>query len=712
MTLSLSLSDLAHRYPAEICNRGIELYNQDRVGDLYFDEGRIEADVEDGGDTYDVRLSLNNRGVPVDTDCNCSLCFQAGHCSHITALLVKLISEKIQLVSLPDRGPGAEIEEKRRFEDFPLSPLEKGIVSAKVIPLPEPKGSEPDLPPAQGQKSEISLPATRWKGALNLRQRNGQWRAAPVLLYLKKDGGYGRIDRAFAYGRITEALNPTEERFYRLLDLAPRAQEEGIPFDKLGEAVLRDREELTLINDEAEPYRFESLDKLIVSFDPVSADMKFLSELRIPGKGEGGVFPVDCILHLNGETLFLAKGAERTIYTYPVREKGELFEFLLERRESPLTLEEIRRAEARFAPLFDATLFWLFAPRQIRRLSIIPGAVLTGYDAGEQGCAFRLSFDYGSRGTFSHDRYHFKSRPDRPIRCRDEEDESTLVLFSRDFEREADVYHWLENWFLTLYGPPGYASPLSRLRSSYEFTVERTLTQFLMEQADFLLDQGIELRLEKQRGRVSRRGGGNWQFRGTGFREWLALSVSYGDEKIGQAELEEFLQGGMLRAGTDLIIISPEEREKLRAVLERGELNRDRVLISPLDYEALDRLEENFGLTEDAVLKKAKARADRLKEFAGLENTPLPAGFRGELRPYQKGGYDWLHFLRRYELGGCLADDMGLGKTVQALCFLQSLKERGELGRVLLLAPVTTLMNWKGEAEKFTPALTLTVHSG
>ena len=64
-------------------------------------------------------------------------------------------------------------------------------------------------------------------------------------------------------------------------------------------------------------------------------------------------------------------------------------------------LEEIRRAEARFAPLFDATLFWHFAPRQVRQLSIIPGAVLTGYDAGEQGCAFRLSFDYGNRGTFS-----------------------------------------------------------------------------------------------------------------------------------------------------------------------------------------------------------------------------------------------------------------------------------------------------------------------
>ena len=66
-----------------------------------------------------------------------------------------------------------------------------------------------------------------------------------------------------------------------------------------------------------------------------------------------------------------------------------------------------------------------------------------------------------------------------------------------------------------------------------------------------------------------------------------------------------------------------------------------------------------------------------LNSFSGIKNYPLPAGFKGELRPYQKAGYNWLRFLNEYKLGGCLADDMGLGKTVQTLTMLQAEKEAG-----------------------------------
>ncbi|WP_342752309.1 SNF2-related protein [Aphanothece hegewaldii] len=41
-----------------------------------------------------------------------------------------------------------------------------------------------------------------------------------------------------------------------------------------------------------------------------------------------------------------------------------------------------------------------------------------------------------------------------------------------------------------------------------------------------------------------------------------------------------------------------------------------------------------------------------------------PAGFKGELRPYQAKGVGWLAFLEQWGLGACLADDMGLGKCV------------------------------------------------
>ena len=58
----------------------------------------------------------------------------------------------------------------------------------------------------------------------------------------------------------------------------------------------------------------------------------------------------------------------------------------------------------------------------------------------------------------------------------------------------------------------------------------------------------------------------------------------------------------------------------------------------------------------------------------------VPDGFCGTLRPYQKRGYSWLAFLRRWGLGACLADDMGLGKTVQTLAAVQQDRREGAKG--------------------------------
>ena len=51
------------------------------------------------------------------------------------------------------------------------------------------------------------------------------------------------------------------------------------------------------------------------------------------------------------------------------------------------------------------------------------------------------------------------------------------------------------------------------------------------------------------------------------------------------------------------------------------------------------------------------------------------------LRPYQKQGVAWLHFLRENGFGGILADEMGLGKTLQTLAFLKTLQLRAEFTR-------------------------------
>ena len=104
----------------------------------------------------------------------------------------------------------------------------------------------------------------------------------------------------------------------------------------------------------------------------------------------------------------------------------------------------------------------------------------------------------------------------------------------------------------------------------------------------------------------------------------------------------------------------------------------------------------------------------RLRDFAEVEDHPLPTGFQGELRPYQKAGYNWLRFVQDYHFGGCLADDMGLGKTIQTLALLLQRRESGEArgAASLLVLPTSLVFNWLSEARKFTPDLRLLAYTG
>ena len=95
-----------------------------------------------------------------------------------------------------------------------------------------------------------------------------------------------------------------------------------------------------------------------------------------------------------------------------------------------------------------------------------------------------------------------------------------------------------------------------------------------------------------------------------------------------------------------------------------------------------------------------------------LKERPLPPGFCGELRPYQKTGYQWLLQMDRLGFGACLADDMGLGKTVQILAYLERLRTDKPGARALLVVPASLLGNWQKEAARFTPELTIELLHG
>jgi SNF2 family DNA or RNA helicase len=109
-------------------------------------------------------------------------------------------------------------------------------------------------------------------------------------------------------------------------------------------------------------------------------------------------------------------------------------------------------------------------------------------------------------------------------------------------------------------------------------------------------------------------------------------------------------------------------------------------------------------------------KLQRLSDFDDIDEIPSPVHFKGTLRPYQKAGYDWFHFLQRYSFGGCLADDMGLGKTIQTLALLQKCKEdqqeQGIHTTSLIVMPTSLIYNWINEAKTFTPNLKIYTHTG
>ncbi len=116
---------------------------------------------------------------------------------------------------------------------------------------------------------------------------------------------------------------------------------------------------------------------------------------------------------------------------------------------------------------------------------------------------------------------------------------------------------------------------------------------------------------------------------------------------------------------------------------------------------------------DDRAAPLTKALLTQLQDFSGIEALAVSPKLQAELRPYQHEGLNWLAFLHRYSLGGILADDMGLGKTLQALAFLQHLKDKGALTQpALIVAPTSLTGNWMHETARFTPDLKITLIHG
>ncbi len=138
---------------------------------------------------------------------------------------------------------------------------------------------------------------------------------------------------------------------------------------------------------------------------------------------------------------------------------------------------------------------------------------------------------------------------------------------------------------------------------------------------------------------------------------------------------------------------------------KRGNKKQDRIYRLSKHYTL-----ELLALRSTGVKVKGGPIWDQICQFYdGLgserEPLPMPKNFKGDLKPYQSRGVQWINDLYRLGMGGILADDMGLGKTVQTLVFIESLRDANDLGHALIAVPTSLTYNWFSEAKKFTPDL-------
>ncbi len=201
--------------------------------------------------------------------------------------------------------------------------------------------------------------------------------------------------------------------------------------------------------------------------------------------------------------------------------------------------------------------------------------------------------------------------------------------------------------------------------------------------------------------------------------DWFELhgNVVYGETT---ARLPELLSA--FKRGETMVILDdgsygllPEEwLRRFGNVAAMGDMDADHIHFGRSQVGLLDAL-LSAQPTVDCDEQFRQIRR-QLENFQSIGPAEQPEGFIGQLRDYQRKGLGWMHFLRQFSFGGCLADDMGVGKTAQVLALLETRRELRVKGEIdapsLAVVPRSLIFNWKQEIARFTPQVRVIDYTG
>jgi superfamily II DNA or RNA helicase len=370
---------------------------------------------------------------------------------------------------------------------------------------------------------------------------------------------------------------------------------------------------------------------------------------------------------------FLRRGS--IIEAFPGQEEDLLAEMLADPNLPPLEVpEELKYQRATVEP---RPIFRLHRSHPADGASALQGEVLFDYQgqivpAGDT-----------SQGTF---------------------DKETRTLVVRDLSRETQIEETLAG--LTLKRGVSYRSD----RTHWVVPPSR-----LPKVVRALLPQGWSVEAE---GKLIRRPGAT-RVEVTSNIDWFELHATVDFDGV-SAKLPDLLRA--LRRGETLVQLGdgsygmlPEDwLKRLGAIPAYGEEGEESIKFRRSQVGLLDALlAEQPEIGFDEAFAKAREQVAR---FEAVRRAEQPAGFQGQLRGYQMDGLGWMHFLRQFGFGGCLADDMGVGKTPQVLALLEERRAEREAGATippsLVVVPKSLVFNWIQEAARFTPRLRVVDHTG
>ncbi|KKW21444.1 MAG: SNF2-related protein [Parcubacteria group bacterium GW2011_GWF2_50_9] len=318
------------------------------------------------------------------------------------------------------------------------------------------------------------------------------------------------------------------------------------------------------------------------------------------------------------------------------------------------------------------------------------------YGRIEYTLIFKYGYDSFDNAAPKKENMHIDySIPDNPV----------IVWRNTDYENE------IENYCRDLFIKNG-ASKAWGYTPKYVFE-RQSIYNILLKLGEKLISDGFEICIKDEFNNVKL--GGKIKFSISAEIDWFDISAIYAADDGTEIKLKidrKLLDSQFVKAGSSLIYISKENADKLKELLGQGMTDDGEIKVSKYNFHVIDQLYDEFRDSENGRFTDAKNLGEKLRNFKTIEKLEIPKNFVGVLRDYQHAGFNWLGFLHRFSVNGCLADDMGLGKTVQTLAFLQFLKEKKELNLSLLIVPVSTIGNWDNEIKKFTPKLKSAIHHG